>query len=319
VLTERARAGVKVHLLIDALGSTSTPKSYFKDLLAAGGQVEWYHPLRWNTWFRSNNRTHRELMAIDGRVGFIGGAGIDDQWLISKPKHPRWRDTVLRVDGNAVLGLQSTFVENWLEASGEVLSGAENFSDDVGHDGKSPAMIVTSSPSSGGSTRARILFQTLVASAQHNLRITTPYFLPDTGLRDALVDALRRGVQVQILVPGKHNDHILTRFSSRGLYGDLLKAGAHVYEYRPTMIHAKILVVDDIWSVAGSANFDNRSFGINDEVNIAVLDPQIAEKLTTDFNNDLHESEEITLEAWKHRPIYQRVIEWVGSLLERQQ
>jgi len=319
VLAERARAGVRVHILVDALGSTSTPKKYFKDLIAAGGKVEWYHPLRWNTWFRSNNRTHRELMAIDGRVGFIGGAGIDDQWLITKPKQQRWRDTVLRVEGNAVLGLESTFIDNWLESSGEILGGEENFANDAGQDGKSPAMIVMSSPSSGGSTRARILFQTLVASAKREIEITTPYFLPDTGLRDALVAALRRGVQVKILVPGKHNDHLLTRFSSRGLYGDLLKAGAHVYEYRPTMIHAKILIVDGLWSVAGSANFDNRSFGINDEVNIAVLDPQIAAKLQADFNNDLKQSQEITLEAWKHRPIYQRTIEWVGSLLERQQ
>jgi len=319
VLTERARAGVRVHLLIDALGSASTPKQYFKDLRAAGGKVEWYHPVRWNTWFRSNNRTHRELMVVDGRMGFIGGAGIDDQWLVTKPKHQRWRDTVLRVEGNAALGLQSTFVENWLESSGEILSGQENFSSEPGQDGKSPAMVVTSSPSSGGSTRARILMQTLVASAKRSIAITTPYFLPDTGLRNALVDAVRRGVQIRILVPGEHNDHLLTRYSSRGLYGDLLKAGAHVYEYRPTMIHAKILIVDDTWAVAGSTNFDNRSFGINDEVNIAVLDPQIAARLTADFMNDLGQSEEITLEKWKHRPMYQRVIEWVGSLLERQQ
>jgi cardiolipin synthase len=226
---------------------------------------------------------------------------------------------VLRVEGNAVVGLQSTFTENWLESSGEILSGDENFANDTGQDRKSPAMIVMSSPSTGGSTRARILFQTLVASAKHEIEITTPYFLPDTGLRDALVAALHRGVQVNILVPGKHNDHLLTRFSSRGSYGDLLKAGAHVYEYRATMIHAKILMVDGLWSVAGSANFDNRSFGINDEVNIAVLDPQIAAKLLSDFHNDLGQSQEITLEAWQHRPIYQRTIEWVGSLLERQQ
>ena len=189
--------------MVDAMGSLMTPKLYFKDLRAAGGKVEFYHPMRWNTWMRSNNRTHRELMIIDGSTGFIGGAGIADQWWKDEPpKDPRWRDEVFRVKGDAVRALQSTFVENWLEASGELLAG-ETFYPPQTPSGTATSMVVTSTPSQGGSTRARVLFQTLVASAHKSIQITTPYFLPDTSLREELVKARQRGVEVRILLPGR--------------------------------------------------------------------------------------------------------------------
>ena len=180
-------------------------------------------------------------------------------------------------------------------------------------------MAIGSSPSEGGSTRARMLFQVLIASAKNNLSITTPYFLPDQSLRKELVRAVQRGVKVQILVPGKHSDHGMTRSSSRGLYGDLLKAGAEIYEYQPAMIHAKIMVVDGIWSVVGSTNLDQRSFGLNDEDNLVVLDKELSARLLTDFHNDLSQSRRVTLEEWTNRPVWERGMEWLGWLISREQ
>ncbi|HEV7521714.1 MAG TPA: phospholipase D-like domain-containing protein [Candidatus Angelobacter sp.] len=318
-LTERARAGVEVNLNIDAIGSVSTPKKFFNDLRHAGGHVEWYHPLRWYNWPRANNRTHRELIVIDGKVGFLGGAGVADHWWHGAKKDAPWRDTMFRITGDAVRSLQSTFVENWLESSGQILIGPKYFVSEDNTDG-AQAMVVDSSPSQGGSTRARILFQTLIASARKDLKITTPYFLPDQSLSKEIVKAIQeRHVHVQILLPGKHSDHSMTRSSSRGTYGDLLRAGAEIYEYQPAMIHAKIMIVDGLWCVVGSTNMDHRSFGWNDEVNLAVVDPALAAKLSANFENDLKESHSETLEEWEHRPYWQRGMEWLGWLIAREQ
>ena len=318
-LTERARAGVRVNLLLDAVGSFLTPKNYFKQLQQAGGHVEWYHPLRWYTWPRYNNRTHRELIIIDGEIAFVGGAGFADHWLYGKGKAKRWRDVMFRVQGEAVSSLQSTFAENWLEGSGEIIAGTEYFPFAT-HAGPAAAMVVNSEPSLGGSTRARILFQTLIASAKQSIHVTTPYFLPDKSIRDEMVKAIKeRGVEIRILCPGKHSDHYLTRRSSRRLYGDLLAAGAKIYEYKPSMLHAKVLAVDGTWSVIGSTNLDNRSFGLNDEVNVAIMNNDLAKRLEQDFENDLAESEQITYERWKKRSIIERTAEILGWLIERQQ
>lgn len=318
-LTERQRNGVQVRVVVDAMGSLMTPKRYFKELHEAGAKVEFYHPMRWNTWMRSNNRTHREMMIIDGTTGFIGGAGIADQWWEDKPpKKPRWRDEVFRVKGDAVRSLQSTFVENWLEASGELLAG-EMFYPPEPNSGNATCMVVTSTPSQGGSTRARVLFQTLVASAHKSIQITTPYFLPDKSLRDELVKARQRGVEVRILLPGGKSDHLMTRASSRRVYGPLLLAGAEIYEYQPSMVHAKIMVIDGEWSVVGSTNFDNRSFGLNDEVNLATLDGGLAQQLKSQFDQDITHGLRVTYDRWKHRGPWERLIEMGGALLERQQ
>lgn len=318
-LTERARAGVRVNLTLDALGSFASWDSYFKELRAAGGRVAWYHPLRWPTVARFNNRTHRELIIIDGQTGFIGGSGFADHWLYGTKGEKRWRDSMFRVEGEVALSLQATFAENWLEASGEILTGEEYFPD-ARADEETVTMIVNSSPSMGRSTRARMLFQTLLASAGKSIRITTPYFLPDKSARDEMVRAIReRGVQVSIITPGRHADHLLTRRSSRRLYGDLLKAGARIFEYKPAMIHAKTMVVDGLWSVVGSTNFDNRSFGLNDEVNLAAFDERLAARVAQDFERDISESQEVSYEQWRRRPITERLYEQLGRLLERQQ
>ncbi|HUQ49973.1 MAG TPA: cardiolipin synthase [Terriglobales bacterium] len=317
-LAERARAGVQVRMVVDAIGSLKTGKDYFKPLTDAGGKVEWYHPIRWYNWDRANNRTHRELIIIDGRKGFIGGAGIGDHWVKAEDGMPRWRDTMVMVDGPAVSALQGTFVENWLESSGEVISDPDFFPIIQG-EGATPAMIINSSASAGGSTRARILIQTLLASAKSTIYLTTPYFLPDDPAREELIKAVKRGVSIKILTPGKKSDHTVTRSSSRRLYGDLLKNGIEIYEYQPTMIHAKVLVIDGKWSLVGSTNMDNRSFALNDEVNMAAFDGELTTRLTSDFMQDLQSSRRITYEEWKNRPWKERLTEQFGSLIERQQ
>lgn len=318
-LAERARAGVEVNVVVDAIGGFSQTKGYFDPLTQARGQVEWYHPLRWNTWPRVNNRTHRELLIVDGWLGFIGGAGFADHWYKSTRDEPRWRDTMVRAEGEAVTGLQAVFAENWLESSGEILAGPAYFP--FHHaPARAKALVVGSTPTTGSSTSARVLFQTLLASAEKTISITTPYFLPDNSARAELVRAAKeRHVEVKIIVPGHHNDHLLTRRSSRRLYGELLEAGAKIYEYQPAMIHTKSLVIDGQVGVVGSTNFDSRSFALNDEVNLAVFDTGFAQRLQQDFSNDLARSREITFEQWKRRPCIERAHEAFGWLLERQQ
>jgi cardiolipin synthase len=317
-LAERARAGVKVNVVLDAIGSFTMTRGYFRDVIDGGGRVEWYHPFRLHTLPRINNRTHREFIIVDGKIGFIGGPGIADHWF--KPDVcPRWRDTMFRVEGEAVTGMQATFLENWLEATGELLIGREYFPFPSAK-GSCATMIIDSSPSAGQSTHARTLFQTLLASAQRQIEITTPYFLPDAGVRRELIRAIKeRGVEVKIIAPGRHSDQLLTRGSSRRLYGDLLQAGAKIYEYQPAMIHTKSMVVDGLWCVVGSTNFDHRSFSLNDEANLASCNPVLAARLREDFARDLAKCRKISYKDWKRRPIWERMHESLGSILERQQ
>jgi cardiolipin synthase len=310
-LAERARAGVEINVLIDAIGGWKLSKDIFAELMDAQGHVEWYNPIRFTTWPRINNRTHRELLVVDGAIGFIGGAGWADHWY-------KWRDTMVRFEGDSVAGLQAAFAENWLEASGEILTGW-NYFPYMKPAIKTPALVVASAPTTGQSTKARVLFQTLLAAASKSIYITTPYFLPDSSARSELVRAVKRGVDVRIVVPGHKTDHAMTRSSSRRLYGEVLEAGGKIYEYDPSMIHAKILIIDGLWSVIGSTNFDSRSFGINDEVNIAVLDAPLAARLAKDFWDDVGKSKEISFDQWKRRPHIERALEWLGALFERQQ
>ena len=322
-LAERAAAGVAVRVVLDAVGCFLTTRGYLAPLLQAGGYVSFYHPIRWYNLPRINNRTHRELLIIDGKVGFLGGAGFADHWLRrhghGPRKKPRWRDTMFRIEGDIVRAMQSVFAENWLESSGRILFDSRYFpSADV--KGPTEGMIVGSSPTFGGSTRNRMLYQTLLAAAQRSIHITTPYFLPDRSARSELVRAIReRGVKVVILTPGRHADHLLTRRSSRRLYGDLLRAGASIYEYQPSMLHAKVLIVDGTWSVVGSTNFDHRSFGLNDEVNLAAYDPELGARLEADFARDVADSRRVSYKSWRRRPLVERGHELLGWLLERQQ
>jgi cardiolipin synthase A/B len=318
-MEERARSGIRVNVVLDAFGSAGASRTFFKGLLEAGGKVKWYNSPAWYRLTRLDNRTHRELLIVDGRIAFIGGAGVADQWLSGLHGKPCWRDTMVRVEGEAVPNLQATFAENWLAASGELLAGDAYFPK-ITCTSQTAAMVINSTPTVGGSTRARVLFQLLLASARRNISITTPYFLPDKSLTRELCGAIEeRGVKLRILVPGRKSDHLLTRTTSRGGYGPLLKAGAEVYEYQPAMIHAKVLCVDGLWAIVGSTNFDHRSFGINDEVNLAVRDVGFTEQLEQDMATDLAESHRISLNEWKHRSITERVSELMGLIFERQQ
>jgi cardiolipin synthase len=316
-LTERARAGVQVRIIIDALGTFATRTSYFAELEAAGGQMHWYHPLRWDTWQHANNRTHRKLIIIDGQTGFVGGAGVADHWCYDTKKGPSWRDTMFCVEGEAVAGLISTFSENWLESSGEILSGRQQF---AFHSlpGGSPSFVVSSTPHGGG-TQARILFQALIKSARETIRITSPYFLPDRSARHALIEAMqRRGVQVEILTAGPRIDHPMVRKLSRRSSRKLLAAGAKIYEYQPSMIHAKLMTVDGQWNVVGSTNFDHRSFALNDEVNLAVLDRELAAVIERDFADDVTQSRALTPEILEERTLFSRVESPMDQIIEQE-
>jgi cardiolipin synthase len=322
-LSERARAGVRVKVVIDAIGSLFTPDTLFRPLRDAGGRVEWYQPLRWKTFKRWNNRTHRKLIVIDGRIAFAGGADIGDDWLYPRKGNPAWRDTVFCFRGNLVSGLQSTFAENWLESSGDILADFDYFpltrDEDPAPEKRSSGIVVNSTPSAARGTRAHILYQTLLACAGKSIHIATPYFLPDRSTLAEIVKAVKdRGVKVIILTPGKHADHLFTRASSRRRYGKLLKAGAEIHEYQPAMIHVKTMVIDSIWSVVGSTNFDNRSFGLNDEVNVAVRDQAMAARLEEDFHRDLENCKQITYEHWSNRSLKERLLEPFFQLFDRQ-
>ena len=322
-LEERARAGVRVRLIVDRYGSLFTPKRDFAALRAAGGEMVWYQPIAWYTLKRLNNRTHRDLLIVDGDVGFVGGVGIADYWIGPPGRGRPWRDTMLRVTGDLVKGLQTSFAENWLEAAGEILPEEEFALSDAREPetlppGSGVALVVNSSPSEGRSTRARMLFQMLIASARASIHICNPYFIPDRSLGGELVRAAQRGVAVTILMPGAWNNHPLVRLASRRRYGRLLEAGVAIYEYHPAMMHAKVLIIDGLWSVLGSTNFDHRSFGLNDEVNVAVLQRELAARLEEDFAADLRHCVRVRMEDWRRRPVTERAFAMLARVLERQ-
>jgi cardiolipin synthase len=320
-LVNRARQGVQVKVVVDAFGSFPTPDRYFQPLRDAGGQVRWYQPMGFATLKRLNNRTHRELIVIDGTIGFIGGAGIAPHWDVGDKGKPPWRDMMFRVEGELVAGLQTTFAENWLESSGEILANPEDFPAAVGCEGGSTTgLVVISSPTAGRSTRNRILFQVLLASARRTIHIQSPYFLPDRSATAELVRAVReRNVAVRIIVPGASNNHPFTRLASRRRYGPLLGAGVEIHEYQPGMIHTKTLTVDGLWVVVGSTNFDSRSFDLNDEVNLVAVDGALAARLGEEFAADLLQCQRVTYEQWSRRPLSERIMATAGRILERQE
>ncbi len=257
------------------------------------------------------------MLIVDGTTGFIGGRGIADWWLKDGVKGKRWRDMMVRVEGPSAAALQAVFAQNWLRVSGEILAGDDYVTNEEDGQG-APALVVASTPAAG-STQARILFQLLISSARKCIYISSPYFLPSGSARRAIVQAVReRSVVVKVLTPGDNNDQKLTRASSRHLYGSLLKHGIRIYEYRPSMNHTKALMVDDMWTVVGSTNFDYRSFAINDEVNLAVMDRSLTRRVTQDFERDLLESREITYAEWSKKSRF-RVADRIFSLVDHQE
>lgn len=316
-LSERARHGVNVTIVVDAIGSFSLRGRPVRRLRKAGCRIESYQQLRWYSLARLNNRTHRELLIVDGRLAFVGGAGIADWWAVPG-KHARpWRDTMARIEGPVVAALQGVAAENWLECCGEILTGPEYFPtlEEAGH---TTAVVVKSSPSDRA-TASRVTFQLLMEGADEDVRICTPYFLPDAALRRALIELASRGVEVSIILPGPSTDQRWVRYASRRMWGRLLEAGVRIYEYRGTMMHAKVLIVDGVWAVLGTTNMDNRSFEHNDEVNVAMCDADVAARLLEDYRRDVEHSTEMTLARWQARPGWEKILGPFIWILERQQ
>ncbi len=316
-LSERAKHGVNVTIVVDAIGSFSLWGRPVRRLRKAGCRIESYQRLRWYSLARLNNRTHRELLIVDGRIAFAGGAGIADWWAYPMRHTRPWRDTMVRIEGPVVAALQGVAAENWLECCGEILTGPEYYPD-LHPAGGTTAFVVRSSPSDRA-TASRVVFQLLMEGADHHIRISTPYFLPDRALRRALMEIARRGVLVTVIVPGRETDQRWVRYASRRMWGQLLEAGVRIFEYRQTMMHAKVLVIDGSWSVVGTTNMDNRSFEHNDEDNVAMLNRDVAQRLLADYQQDLADADEITLERWRARPLWEKIAGPFIWILERQQ
>jgi cardiolipin synthase len=303
--------------VMDAIGSFGAYRASKKPLKAAGARVAAYQRFKWYRLARLNNRTHRELLVVDGTIGFIGGAGVSDWWAMPRHRKPMWRDMMARIEGPLVARIQGVLAENWIECCGEIMTGPDTYKP------RRPAgdvagFAVKSSPADR-STASRALFQMLVEGAHDRVLISTPYFLPDTAFRRAIRRTAKRGVKFVVIVPGSHTDQRWVRLASRRMYGQLLDAGVRIFEYEAGMTHAKILIVDELWAVIGTTNFDNRSFEHNDEVNAAFRDGTVAARLGADFQADLLQSTEITLDRWRSRPLWEKLIGTVAWLLERQQ
>jgi len=315
-LSERARAGVKVHVLLDWVGSGRLKQKFLDDMEESGVEVCRYHPLHWYTLARINNRTHRKLLVVDGTVAFTGGVGIADKWLGNAQDPDHWRDSHFRVEGPVVAQFQAAFMDNWLKTRARVLHGEEYFPS-LEPAGEQVAQVFQSSPREG-SESVRLMYLLSIASAEKTIHLASSYFVPDDLAIETFVAARARGVSVQIIVPGEHIDAHVTRRASRSRWGPLLEAGVEIFEYQPTMFHCKVMVVDTLWVSVGSTNFDNRSFRLNDEANLNVLDPDFAAGQVRTFEQDRSRGRLVSLEEWKHRPLGEKVKEFAAGLIRSQ-
>jgi cardiolipin synthase A/B len=315
-LATKALSGVDVKILVDAVGSRKMSTKLEEKLKSAGCRVARFHPVWWFAVNRISNRTHREIMVMDGRIGFTGGAGIADHWTGNAQDPEHWRDTMVRIEGPAVTQLQTGFVQKWLESTGEVISGTDYFPQ-VEARGALAVQTILSEPETNSST-ARILYYLSITSARKSILIANPYFIPDDVAIEILVAARRRGVEVKIIVPGIHNDHgLLARRNSTRLYGKLLEAGVEIYEYNRTMMHQKFMVCDGIWTTVGTINFDYLSFTLNDENNVCLYDREFAARFEEIFRRDLEACNRIEPEEWRNRGLHVKAIEWLVSLFKR--
>jgi cardiolipin synthase len=307
-LAERCRAGVAAHILLDGFGTLSMPSDYVRLMKDAGCHVATFRPLgRWISIGRHNKRNHRRVLVIDGRVAITGGSGVSDKWTGNGRVDGHWRDTDVRIEGPAVHNVQSAFLENWREATGELLGGEQYFAESRRAVGDARAQVIKSSPA-GGSYAMHTMYLLAIASAQRSVYLTNPYFLPDDPMEDALLAAAARGVRVVALTPGKI-DHNIVRSASRRGFGRLLKGGIEIHEYQAALLHAKTMVVDGVWATIGSTNFDNRSFAVNDELNVVLYDRSVVERLATAFEADLGHARRVTYEAWQNRGLRAKILE----------
>jgi len=315
-LSERSRAGVKVHVLLDWLGSSKLDPDQLAMMVDAGVSVRKFHEPVWYHLDRMNNRTHRKVLVVDGTVGFTGGVGIADVWSGNAQDPDHWRDTHFRAEGPVVAQMQAVFMDNWIKVTGEVLHGAEYFPP-LERRGSGAAQMFSSSPE-GGSESMHLMYLLAINAAAKSIHLSSAYFVPDELTREALIAAAKRGVRVQIITPGKHMDAETVRRASRARWGDLLQSGIEISEYQPTMYHCKVLVVDGLWISVGSTNFDNRSFALNDEANLNILDPAFAARQIAIFEQDRAHATPITFAQWQQRPLTEKVVEHTAALLSLQ-
>jgi cardiolipin synthase len=308
-LAERAQHGVPVHVLLDWVGSAKMDASLVEEMKRSGVQVYRYHPPAWYDIGRLNNRTHRKVLVVDGRIGFTGGVGIAPEWTGQSQDAEHWRDSHFKVEGPVVSQMQAVFLDNWIKVSGEVLHGPAYFPA-IAPVGSSPAQMFSSSPT-GGSESMELMYLLSIAAATRSIDLSAAYFVPDELSRKALLDAMKRGVALRIIVPGAHIDSETVRLASKAEWGELLEAGARLYEFSPTMFHCKVMIVDGLLTSVGSTNFDNRSMRLNDEATLNVLDAAFARAQTTAFEADLKRSAPYTYEQWMHRPLTEKASEQV--------
>ena len=315
-LSERARAGVRVHVLLDWVGSAKMDESYLTEMKEAGVQIEKFHKPHWYNLARLNNRTHRKLLVVDGQVGFTGGVGIAPQWMGNAQDPDHWRDSHYLVRGPVVAQMQATFLDNWLKVTGKVLHGALYFPP-IAPAGAQKAQMFSSSPSSG-SESMQLMYHLAITAAERSIDLSVAYFVPDELTQKHLMDALARGVRVRFITPGEHTDTDTVKAASRATWGPLLQAGAQIYEYQPTMYHCKVMIVDQLLVSVGSTNFDNRSFRLNDEANLNVYDAAFAKRQTEVFEEDLKRSRRVTYEEWLNRPLREKAHEKLTGWLRSQ-
>lgn len=315
-LAERARAGVRVHVLLDWVGSGKASPELLATMEQAGVEIERYHPLHWYHLARMNNRTHRKVLVVDGKVGFTGGVGIADHWSGNAEDPDHWRDAHFRVEGPVVAQMQAVFIDNWMKSRGDVLQGEEYFPA-LAPVGPSLAQMFASSPA-GGSESMQLMYLLAMAAAEHSIDLSASYFVTDELTQGALIAAARRGVRIRIIVPGAHIDTAVVRRASRAQWGPLLEAGVEIHEFVPTMFHCKIFIADQLLVSVGSTNFDNRSFGLNDEANLNVYDPVFGARMSAVFEQDLARSRRVTLEAWRQRPWRERALELLARPMASQ-
>ncbi|WP_157510253.1 phospholipase D-like domain-containing protein [Lysobacter sp. Root559] len=306
-LSERARAGVQVYLTVDWLGSSKMDAAQIEEMKRAGVHIRQYRPLAWYNLDRVNNRTHRKLLIVDGTVGFTGGVGIADQWQGHAQDPQHWRESHFRVEGPVVAQMQAGFNDNWVKSTGVVLHGA-GFYPPLTRAGDMDAQLFISSPA-GGSDSMHLMVLMAIAASERTIDLAAAYFVPDDLVRRALLDARRRGVRIRILVPGEHTDSDAVRLASKAQWETLIQAGIEFYEYRPTMMHIKMLIVDGELVSVGSTNFDIRSFRLNDEASLNVYDRSFAADMTAVFDADLRQSRRYTLQDWRDRPWKERLFE----------
>ncbi len=315
-LSDRARAGVKVHVLVDWLGSRKLEDEYQEKLKKAGVELEIYRRPSLNNLTEMNQRTHRRILVIDGRVGFTGGVGICDDWDGNADSPDKWRDSQFRVEGPAVALLQSAFMDNWLKLR-PTIHIDENYFPMLSPQGPSSVQVFKSSNEEGSET-VHLMFQLAIASAKKNIYLESAYFMPDDFFVGELIKARKNGVRIQIILPGPHTDSPLVQKASKTKWKKLIEAGVEIYEYQPSRFHCKVLIVDDFFVSVGSTNFDNRSFRLNDEANINIYDSNFAQREIEIFERDKKVSDLVTLDRIENRSWFEKLTDETAALLQSQ-